>query len=284
MQRNIQFKGKPLTLVGRKLKQEAKAPDFKVVSRELKDITLKDFRGKIKVITSFLSLDTPVCDLQVREFNRRASQASEDVVILGISKDLPFAQKRFCEANAIKNALILSDYHYSSFGINYGLLIKELNLLARAVVILDKNDRVRHIQVVNEATNPPDYEDVFKTLDDVIKKPELPGAEPVSLGCKPCEGGIPPLPKEKIDALLPQYQNWELAEGQKLRREFKFKNFTEAKYFFDLVSVIAEEQGHHPTLTLAYNKLKITLTTHAAGGLTENDFIMARIIEDLHGE
>lgn len=284
MQRNIHFKGNSLTLVGRKLKQEVKAPNFKVVSGELKEITLNDFKGKIKVITSFLSLDTPVCDLQVREFNKKASQVSEDIVILGISKDLPFAQKRFCEANAVKNASILSDYHYSSFGINYGLLIKELNLLARSVVILDKNDIARYIQVVDEVTNPPNYDDVFKRLDDVIKNPEFPGEETLPLGCKPCEGSMPPLPKERIDALLPQYQNWELAEGQKLKREFKFKDFIEAKYFLDLVSVIAEEQGHHPTLTLAYNKLKITLTTHAAGGLTENDFIMARIIEDLHGE
>jgi thioredoxin-dependent peroxiredoxin len=284
MQRNIHFKEKSLTLVGRKLKQEVKAPNFKVVSGELKEITLHDFIGKIKVITSFLSLDTPVCDLQVREFNKRASQVSEDIVILGISKDLPFAQKRFCEANDVKNAPILSDYHHSSFGINYGLLIKELNLLARSVVVLDKNDVVRYIQVVDEATNPPNYDHVFKRLDDIIKNPELPTEETLPLGCKPCEGGIPPLPKERIDALLPQYQNWESAEGQKLKREFKFKDFIEAKYFLDLVSVIAEEQGHHPTLTLAYNKLKITLTTHAAGGLTENDFIMARIIEDLHGE
>ncbi|MCM8778188.1 MAG: 4a-hydroxytetrahydrobiopterin dehydratase [Candidatus Omnitrophica bacterium] len=99
--------------------------------------------------------------------------------------------------------------------------------------------------------------------------------------CKPCEGGIPPLPKEKIERLLTQYRDWQLVEDKKISKEFRFKDFGEAKYFLDLVSIIAEEQGHHPTMSLIYNKLKITLTTHAAGGLTENDFIMAKIIDEL---
>lgn len=283
MQRKTHFKGKPLTLVGRMLKQEVKAPNFKIVSGDMNEITLDDYKGKIKVITSFLSLDTPVCDLQVKEFNKRATQVSGDVVILGISKDLPFAQKRFCEANTINNARVLSDYKYTSFGINYGLLIKELNLLARSVIILDKNDTVRYIQITDEATNPPDYDDAFKNLHEIMKNPASSLQETLPARCKPCEGGVPPLPKEKIDAFMSQHRDWELVEGKKLVREFKFKDFREAKYFLDLISVIAEEQGHHPALTLIYNKLKVTLTTHAAGGLTENDFIMARIIGELQG-
>lgn len=282
----IKFKGNPLTLVGRQIKNQTKAPDFKVVSGDLKEITLSDFsakdaKDKIKIITSFPSLDTPVCDLQVKEFNKRALGFSSDVVILGMSKDLPFAQKRFCQANDIKNITIFSDYKFSSFGINYGLLIKELNILARAVVILDKNDYIRYVQIVEELTNPPNYEDVLKNLQDVIKNPGLAIKETLPSKCKPCEGGTPPLPKEKIDGLLAQYRGWQLVEDKKLLKEFKFKDFVEAKYFFDLVSVIAEEQQHHPTLTLIYNKLKITLTTHTAGGLTENDFIMAKIIDEL---
>ncbi|MCM8798875.1 MAG: thiol peroxidase, partial [Candidatus Omnitrophica bacterium] len=124
--RKIKFKGSPLTLVGRILEKGKIAPDFKVLSSDLKEITLKDFKDKIKIVTSFPSLDTSVCDLQVKEFNKQATNFSEDIVVLGISKDLPFAQKRFCEMNNIKNLSILSDYKYSSFGINYGLLIKEL--------------------------------------------------------------------------------------------------------------------------------------------------------------
>jgi thiol peroxidase len=298
MPAGIKFKGSPLTLAGRTLKTGSPAPDFTVISQDLKEIRLKDFSGKIKVVTSFPSLDTPVCDLQIKEFNEKASGVSKDVVILGISKDLPFAQKRFCQANKIKNAVIISDYRFSSFGVNYGFLIKELNLLARTVVIIDKNDIVRYIQVVEELSMPPDYEDVLKNLEEVIKNPAA-AAAPRPIGsagapppvakqelpgkCKPCEAGTPPLPKERIEKLLAQYRGWQLVEDKKLVKELKFKDFIEAKYFLDLVSIIAEEQGHHPTLTLIYNKLKITLTTHAAGGLTENDFIMAKIIDELGG-
>jgi len=89
------------------------------------------------------------------------------------------------------------------------------------------------------------------------------------------------LPKEKADRLVAMSRGWELVEDKKIVKEFKFKDFTEAKFFLDLISVIAEEEGHHPGLTLIYNKLKITLTTHAAGGLTENDFIMAKYIDEI---
>ncbi len=277
----ITFKGSPLTLAGRVLKTGVIVPDFKVVSQDLKEISLRDFKGKIKILTSFPSLDTPVCDLQVKEFNKRATGLSADVVILGISKDLPFAQKRFCETFEIKNVTVLSDYKSSSFGINYGLLIKELNLLARSVLIVDKNDVLRYIQITGELTSPLDYEDVLKNLTDVLNNPSLPIKEELGSKCKPCLGVIAPLPKDKIEKLLDKERGWELIKGKKLVKEFKFKDFLEAKYFLDLISVIAEEQGHHPGLTIIYNKLKVSLTTHAAGGLTENDFIMAKIIDEL---
>jgi len=282
MIRKVTFKGNPMTLVGRQLRVGARAPNFKVVSGDLKEITLANFQEKIKIINSFPSLDTPVCDLQVKEFNKKAQELSSDVLVLGISKDLPFAQRRFCEMNQIKNEVVLSDYKYSSFGINYGLLIKELNLLGRAALILDKGDTLRYAQVVDELTNSIDYTDVLKNLGEAINNPSLSLSEELPSQCKPCAGGTPPLPKEKIEKLIAQYRGWELIEDKKLAKEFKFKDFPEAKYFLDLVSVVAEEQGHHPALTLIYNKLKITLTTHAAGGLTENDFIMAKIIDELN--
>lgn len=283
MIRKITFKGNPVTLVGRLLKVGMPAAYFRAVTGDLKEVNLSDFRGKTKVITTFLSLDTSVCDLQVKEFNKRAAGFSTDVIVLGISKDLPFAQNRFCVMNGIKDVVTLSDYKFSSFGINYGLLVKEMNLLGRSVIILDKNNVVRYIQIVEELTTPPDYEDALKNLEEVIKNPGLTLKEELPSKCKPCESGIPPLPKEKIDKLIAQYREWELIEDKKLVKEFKFKDFVETKYFLDLISIIAEEQGHHPTLTLVYNKLKITLTTHAAGGLTENDFIMAKIIDELGG-
>jgi thiol peroxidase len=281
--REILFKGSPLTLVGREIKPGAPAPDFQVTAQDLTKVTLPDFSGKTKIFTTFPSLDTPVCDLQVKEFNKRATGLSGDIAIAGISMDLPFAQHRFCETFEIKNVRVLSDYKTASFGINYGLLIKELRLLARSVLIVDKSDSLRYMQVVKELTTPPDYEDVLKNLESVLNNPaqksegELPGH------CKPCEGGVLPLPADKINRLLAASRGWELIEGKKITKEFKFKDFAETKYFLDLVAVIAEEQGHHPVMTASYGKLKIALATHAAGGLTDNDFIMARLIDELGG-
>ena len=275
------FKGEPLTLVGRSIKINTTAPDFKVTAQDSREVSLSDFKEKIKVVTFFLSLDTSVCDLQVKEFNKKAASVSSDVVVIGISKDLPSAQKRFCEAYDITRVRVFSDYKTSSFGINYGVLIKELNLLARGVTIIDKSDVVRYMRIVDELSHPPDYNDALIHLEEVIKNPvfSLQGALPSK--CLPCETGTPSLPKERIEELLAQHRGWELVEGKKLVKEFKFKDFLEAKFFLDLICVIAEEQGHHPTFTLIYNKLRVTLTTHASGGLTDNDFIMARIIDEL---
>lgn len=281
MLKGIKFKGNPLTLVGRAISIAKKAPDFKSASQDLKEIGLADFKGKIKILTSFPSLDTPVCDMQVKEFNKRAVGLSDEAVIVGISKDLPFAQKRFCESFDIKNISILSDFKTSSFGINYGLLIKELNLLARSIIIVDKTDTLRYIQIVEELTTPPDYNDALEKLEEVLRSPFLEVKEELPGHCKPCEGGTPPMSREKVDKLLVQHRGWQLIEDKKIVKEFKFKDFVEAKYFFDLVGAISEEQGHHPSFYLNYNKLKITLTTHAAGGLTDNDFILAKIVDEL---
>ena len=137
MARTVTFKGALLALTGKPVKVGKRAFDFKLVSQDLKIVKLSDFSEKIKVINFFPSLDTPVCDLQVKEFNQRATLLSSEVVIIGISKDLPFAQARFCSANEIKNEVVLSDYRFSSFGLNYGFLIKELNLLARGTIIIE---------------------------------------------------------------------------------------------------------------------------------------------------
>lgn len=268
-------------LAGRVLREGRRSPDFRVVFQDLNEATLSNFEGKIKVITSFPSIDIPACDLQIKEFNKRALELPPEIAALGISKDLPFSQKKFCQANDIKNVIILSDYKFSSFGINYGLLIRELNLLTRSVIILDKNNVVRYMRIVDELVALPNYEDALKNLEEVVKNPEISLREDLPSKCKPCEGGVAPLPYEAIENLIDKHQNWQLVEGKKISREFKFKEFSEAKYFLDLISIIAEEQGHHPTMTLTYNKVKLTLTTHSAGGLTENDFIMARIIDEL---
>lgn len=168
MAQTITFQGKPLTLIGNPISTGLKAPGFEVTSADLKPVKLSDFKGKIKLISTFPSLDTPVCDLQVKEFNKHAASFSADVVVIGISKDLPFAIKRFCSENGIKSEVVLSDYMTSSFGMNYGLLIKELNLLARSVQIIGKDDIVRYRQIVGELTTPPDYDEALKALKGLL--------------------------------------------------------------------------------------------------------------------
>jgi thioredoxin-dependent peroxiredoxin len=123
------------------------------------------------VVNFFPSLDTPVCDLQVKEFNQRAAKLSPQVVVIGVSKDLPFAQARFCSANEIKNEVVLSDYRFTSFGLNYGFLIKELNLLARGSLIIDQNDRISYIQVVSEITHSVNFNEVFDALQGLLSAP-----------------------------------------------------------------------------------------------------------------
>ena len=169
MPRIVTFKGAPLTLIGKQAKIGKRAFDFKLISQDLKVVKLTDFSGKIKVINFFPSLDTPVCDLQVKEFNKKAAQLNSDLVIIGVSKDLPFAQARFCSANEIKNEIVLSDYRFSSFGLNYGFLIKELNLLARGTIIIDKLQRIRYIQVVDEITHSVNFQEVFSALAQLLK-------------------------------------------------------------------------------------------------------------------
>lgn len=276
----ITLQNQPITLVGRKIKVGQSAPQFKVVDNNLNEITLDKFKNKIKVITSFVSIDTPVCDMQVKEFNTKAS-SFPNVIILGISKDLPFAQNRFCMVNDIKNLIILSDFKTSSFGINYGLLIKENNLLARATIIVDANDMIRFIQIVDEITKEPNYESILSGLKEVINSPSLQAAKRLPMKCIPCEAGTPPLTKNEINNLLPNAEGWNVVDDIKLVKEFTFKDFIEAKYFFDLLALIAEEQQHHPNFTLIYNKLRVTCTTHASHGLTNNDFVMARIINEV---
>ncbi|MDD4202246.1 MAG: thiol peroxidase [Candidatus Omnitrophica bacterium] len=170
MPRIVTFKGKELTLVGNDIKIGEKAPEFSVVSQDLSDVSLEKFKNKIKVISTFPSLDTPVCDLQVKAFNKKASELSEDIVVIGISKDLPFAQKRFCDTNSIKQSIVLSDYKNSSFGMNYGVLINELNLLARAVFIIDKNNVLKYEQVSKEITQALNYDEAFLRLNKISEE------------------------------------------------------------------------------------------------------------------
>jgi len=163
----VTFKGNPLTLTGSEIKVGDKAPDFTVLNGELKETGLKDFAGKVKVISVTPSLDTPVCDLQARMFNSEAAKLPADVVVLNISMDLPFAISRFCTSAGIDKVKALSDHRDASFGNGYGVLIRELRLLARSIFIIDKDDVIRYIEIVPELSNEADYERALEELKKI---------------------------------------------------------------------------------------------------------------------
>jgi thiol peroxidase len=153
----VTFKGNPLTLIGKELKVGDKAPDFTVTSQDMAPVAFSKFNGKVCIVTSVPSLDTPVCDIMTRRFAKEAVALDGDVAILTISMDLPFAQKRWCVGAEVKEIQVLSDYKDASFGRAWGLLIKELHLDARAVYVIDAAGVVRYAQIVKEVTQEPDY-------------------------------------------------------------------------------------------------------------------------------
>ncbi|WP_071460386.1 thiol peroxidase [Bacillus massilinigeriensis] len=158
---NITFKGNPVTLLGTEVKVGDKAPEFKVLANDLSEITLKDSAGKVRLISVVPSIDTGVCDAQTRRFNEEAAKL-DNVEILTVSVDLPFAQKRWCGANGIDKVTTLSDHRDLSFGEAYGVAIKELRLLARAVFVVNSSDEVTYVEYVSEATNHPNYENAIE--------------------------------------------------------------------------------------------------------------------------
>ncbi len=166
--RTVTMKGKPLTLVGSEVKVGQPAPDFEVIANDMSSVKLSSFKDKVCIICSVPSLDTSVCDMETRRFNEEAQRLGEGVAVLTISMDLPFAQKRWCGAAGIKNVQTLSDYRDASFGNAYGVLIKELRLLGRAVFVVDKKDIIRYVQIVNELTNEPDYDAVLEAIGKLL--------------------------------------------------------------------------------------------------------------------
>lgn len=162
----VTMKGNPLTLVGNEIKVGDKTPNFSVVANDLAVVTYDHFKGKKLIISAVPSLDTGICDIETKRFNQEAAKLGQDTLILTISMDLPFAQKRWCAAAGVNNVKTLSDHREASFGKAYGVLIKELHLLARAIFVLDTTGVVRYIQLVKEITTEPDYNAVL----DAVKK------------------------------------------------------------------------------------------------------------------
>ena len=160
----IAFKGNPMTLEGDGVSVGQPAPNFTVHANDLSEKTLADYKGKTVVLSVVPSLDTPVCDLQTKRFNQEAAGLGGNVVVLTISLDLPFAQARWCGAAGADNVVTLSDYKDQSFAKAFGLRIKELGLLTRAVYVIDNDGVIQYEQIVGEVTDEPDYDAVLDAL------------------------------------------------------------------------------------------------------------------------
>jgi thiol peroxidase len=160
----VTFAGKPVTLTGHEIKVGEKAPDFSATNQKLEAVSLSAFTGKTVVIAVYTSIDTGLCQKQNRKFNEIANNM-KNVVVLSISLDLPFAQKRFCLAEGLDAIITLSDYKEREFGNKYGFLIKELALLARGTIVIDKTGIVRLVEVVPEVTTEPNYDATLKLVE-----------------------------------------------------------------------------------------------------------------------
>lgn len=164
----VTFTGNPLTLVGEEVKVGDPASDFVVLANDLSPVAFSSFRGQVCIVSSVPSLDTPVCDTMTRRFNEEAGKLGPDVKVLTISMDLPFAQARWCGAAGVTNVQTLSDHRDASFGTAYGLLIKELRLLARAVMVVDREGKIRYVQLVKEITEEPDYDAALQAAKQLV--------------------------------------------------------------------------------------------------------------------
>ena len=161
----VSAQSKPITLLGQGVKVGDKAPAFKVVNDKFTPITLDDYQGKAVLISVVPSLDTGVCSIQTKHFNEKVAERFPQIAMLTISADLPFAQKRFCKAENIDKVTTLSDSVWRDFGQNYGLIIKDMGLLTRAVFVLDANHNIVYKQLVADLSTEPDYAPVVSQLE-----------------------------------------------------------------------------------------------------------------------
>jgi thioredoxin-dependent peroxiredoxin len=164
----VTMRGNPVTLVGNEVKVGDRAPDFVCLGTDLQPVAFSSFLGKVCIISSVPSLDTPVCDMTTRRFNEEAGALGPDVLILTVSMDLPFAQKRWCGAAGVEAVTTVSDYRDAAFGQAYGLLIKELRLLTRAVVVVDRQGTIRYAEIVPEIAQEPNFSAILGSVKGLV--------------------------------------------------------------------------------------------------------------------
>ncbi|WEK55418.1 MAG: thiol peroxidase [Candidatus Cohnella colombiensis] len=167
-ERSATLKGNPITLVGPVLAAGNTAPDFVLNKNLLEVASLQDFSGKVKLISVVPSIDTGVCDAQTRRFNEVASQLGDQVAVLTVSADLPFAQARWCGAAGVDRVVMLSDYKDNSFAKAYGVLIKELSLDMRSIFVVDANDKITYVEVLSEMTEHPNYDAAIAAVKELL--------------------------------------------------------------------------------------------------------------------
>lgn len=165
---DITFAGNKVNLLGNEIKVGDKAPNFTASKNDLSDFNLDDLKGKVVVISVAPSLDTSVCAFQAKRFNKEASELSGNVSIVNITLDLPFAQKRFCDAYEIGNTITVSDYKNREFGEKYGFLIDELKLLTRGIVVIDKEGTVQYVEYVPEVTNEVNFDAALEAVKKLV--------------------------------------------------------------------------------------------------------------------
>lgn len=164
MREQITMGGNPVTLLGEEIKVGAVAPSFKAVKPDMTEFDFSELEGKIKILSVVPSMDTRICEFQTIRFNEEATK-NPNVTVITVSVDLPFAQKRFCVANSIENAIVVSDHRSLDFGVKYGFAIDGLRLLARGIVVVDEKNIVRYVEYVKEVGSHPDYDKVLEFVE-----------------------------------------------------------------------------------------------------------------------
>jgi thiol peroxidase len=164
--KNITFQGRPLTVVDKELKVGDRLPSFELVGTDMKDILSSQFAGRVLVISSVPSLDTPTCQRQTKRFNQETVGFRKEVTVLTVSMDLPFAQGRWCGSEGIKNIVTGSDYKYRTFGETFGTYIQEMGLLTRAVFVVDSNGIFKHVQYVPNISEEPEYAPILQAVSE----------------------------------------------------------------------------------------------------------------------
>ena len=168
--RTVTFKGQPLTLIGKPLGVGDTAPDAELTANDFSPVKLSSYAGKTRLISVVYSLETSICDAQTHKFNEEATQLGSDVIVLTISADLPFTQKRWCGASGLENVITLSDHKTMAFADAYGVHIKERRLASRAVFVVDKQNIVRYVEYLPEVGSHPNYDAALAALKEAAGK------------------------------------------------------------------------------------------------------------------